>query len=112
SFPPILYQDQDILVIDKPAGLIVQKSHTHDQITLEQLLPEIPEVERKGIVHRLDRDTSGVMVVAQTTAAQENLYHQFQDRLVDKMYEALVWGKPKENHFIIHAPIARHPRYG
>lgn len=112
EFPPIIYQDESILVIDKPAGMIVQKSHTHNQPTLEQALPGRDDLERKGIVHRLDRDTSGLMVIAQTPAAQQSLYQQFQKRQVQKEYQALVWGEFKDHHAIIEAPIARHPHYG
>lgn len=112
TFPPVVYQDQDILVIDKPAGLIIQKSHTHDQPTLEQDLPDLEGVERKGIVHRLDRFTSGLMVIAQSAAAQNSLHQQFVDRTVEKDYITLVWGEFKDSHAIIDAPIARHPRYG
>lgn len=112
DFPPIIYQDESILVIDKPADLIVQKSHTHTQQTLEQLLPQNDQLERQGIVHRLDRYTSGLMVIARTSQAQQSLKKQFSDREVDKEYTALVWGEVKDDHAIVDAPIARHPSYG
>ena len=112
QFPPILYQDEDILVINKPAGLIVQKSHTHTESTLDEMLPQIPGLERQGIVHRLDRDTSGVMVIAKTPAAQIELQQQFANRLVDKEYIALVWGRFADAHAIVDAPILRHPSLG
>jgi 23S rRNA pseudouridine1911/1915/1917 synthase len=112
SFPPILYQDEDIVVINKPAGLIVQKSHTHTEPTLDQLLPANPELERQGIVHRLDRDTSGVMVIARTSHAQQDLQRQFSNRLVEKEYVALVWGEFPDAHAIVDAPILRHPSLG
>lgn len=112
QFPPILYQDEDILVIDKPAGLIVQKSHTHTDPTLDEMLPEAPGLERQGIVHRLDRDTSGVMVIAKTASAQAELQRQFANRLVEKEYIALVWGRFADAHAIVDAPILRHPSLG
>lgn len=112
DFPPILYEDDDLLVIDKPAGLIVQKSHTHTEQTLDAMLPDNNLVERQGIVHRLDRDTSGVMVVAKTAEAQKELQRQFADRLIDKEYIALVWGNFADEHAIVDAPILRHPSLG
>jgi 23S rRNA pseudouridine1911/1915/1917 synthase len=112
TLPPILFQDDQLLVINKPAGLIIQDSHTHTQQTLEQALPDDPTLERQGIVHRLDKDTSGVMVVARTPEAQSNLQQQFKNRQVSKEYTALVWGKSPDDHAIIDAPIARHPVYG
>lgn len=112
QFPPILYQDEDILVVNKPAGLIVQKSHTHTEPTLDEMLPQTPGLERQGIVHRLDRDTSGVMVIAKTATAQAELQHQFADRLVEKEYVALVWGRFADSHAIVDAPILRHPSLG
>ncbi len=112
DFPPILYQDDEILVIHKPAGLIVQKSHTHTEPTLDELLPEVPGLERQGIVHRLDRDTSGVMVVAKTAVAQKELQRQFAHRLTEKEYMALVWGRFIDAHALVDAPILRHPSLG
>src|SRR5690606_2108976 len=111
-FPPIVYQDDDLLVINKPAGLIVQLSHTHQQPTIESMLPDRPELDRRGLVHRLDRDTSGLMVIAATSMAQQALYQQFQQRHVDKRYQTLVWGKVADQHAIIEAPIGRHPVHG
>jgi 23S rRNA pseudouridine1911/1915/1917 synthase len=108
----VLFEDQHLLIINKPAGLIVEDSHTHSQTTLEQLLPQQPGLDRNGIVHRLDRDTSGVMVVAKTLSAQANLQNQFKERLVTKEYTALVWGRSRDDHAIINAPIARHPVKG
>ena len=111
QLPPILYQDDDLLVINKPAGLIVEDSHTHSQTTLQHALNN-NTVDRGGLVHRLDKDTSGVMLVAKTPQAQEALQQQFKLRQVHKTYLALVWGKPKDQHFKIDAPIDRHPVHG
>jgi 23S rRNA pseudouridine1911/1915/1917 synthase len=110
--PEVIYQDDELLVINKPAGLIVEDSHTHSQHTLEQWLAQTSQLDRSGMVHRLDKDTSGVMVVAKTVDAQEKLQQQFKDRQVAKEYQALVWGKAPEQHAIIDAPIARHPAKG
>ena len=112
TFPPIIFEDEALMVINKPAGLIIQKSHTHAQRTLEDMLPVLPNLERGGLVHRLDRDTSGVMIVAKTPSAQQFLQEQFAERLVDKEYIALVWDQIPEDHAIIDAPIARHPAIG
>ena len=112
NFPSILFEDNWLLVIDKPAGLIVQKSHTHNEQTLEAMLPEAEELERKGIVHRLDRDTSGVMVIAKTVDAQTSLQRQFAERQTHKEYVALVWDEVLDEHAIIDAPIMRHPSLG
>jgi 23S rRNA pseudouridine1911/1915/1917 synthase len=112
ELPPQLFKDDQLLVINKPAGLIVEDAHTHSQATLEHALPQDDDLDRNGLVHRLDKDTSGVMLVAQTPEAQANLQQQFKDRTVTKQYTALVWGKPKDKHFIIDAPIARHPMLG
>jgi 23S rRNA pseudouridine1911/1915/1917 synthase len=112
QFPPILYQDDDLMVIDKPAGLVVQMSHTHQLLTLEEMLPEQPDLVRRGLVHRLDRETSGVMVLAKTLQAQQNIQQQFKTRAVKKEYQALVWGRVADAQARIDAPIARHPKLG
>lgn len=119
QLPPVVFEDDQILVINKPAGLIVQDSHTHNQATLEQAIaataPDNSDdegLERGGIVHRLDKETSGLMVIAKTPTAQTNLQQQFKDRQVHKRYLAMVWGRPKDDHAIINAPINRHPVTG
>jgi 23S rRNA pseudouridine1911/1915/1917 synthase len=96
---PILYQDADLAVIDKPAGMVVHPAAGHSSGTLvNALLHHITDLSgvggelRPGIVHRLDRGTSGVMVVAKNDAAHKELARQFQDREVEKEYIALVWG--------------------
>jgi 23S rRNA pseudouridine1911/1915/1917 synthase len=95
----ILYQDADIAVLDKPAGMVVHPGAGHASGTLvNALLHHLPDLSgiggerRPGIVHRLDRGTSGVMVVAKNDAAHQELARQFQDREVEKEYIALVWG--------------------
>ena len=95
----ILYQDADLVVVDKPAGMVVHPAAGHPSGTLvNALLHHIPDLsgiggeQRPGIVHRLDRGTSGVMVVAKNDAAHRELTRQFHDREVEKEYIALVWG--------------------
>src|SRR5579862_4535860 len=98
----VLYDDADIAVMDKPAGMVVHPAAGHAQGTLVNALLHhvgglsgIGGVARPGIVHRLDRGTSGVLVVAKTDAAHRELARQFRDREVTKEYLALVWGRPR-----------------
>ncbi|MDA3900219.1 MAG: RluA family pseudouridine synthase [Spirochaetes bacterium] len=114
----IIYDDSDVAVINKPAGLIVHPgagalSDTLVNALLFHLkdLSGIGGVERPGIVHRLDRDTAGLMVIAKNDAAHSSLASQFENRTVDKVYAALTMGKPTASHFFIEHSIARHPRY-
>ena len=97
---PILYQDRDLIVVDKPAGMVVHPAAGHASGTLvNALLHHVDDLSgiggerRPGIVHRLDRGTSGLMVVAKHDAAHEQLARQFHDREVEKEYIALVWGE-------------------
>jgi 23S rRNA pseudouridine1911/1915/1917 synthase len=97
---PILYQDSDLIVVDKPAGMVVHPSAGHASGTLvNALLHHVDDLsgiggeKRPGIVHRLDRGTSGLMVVAKHDSAHEELARQFHDREVEKEYAALVWGE-------------------
>ncbi len=110
---PVVYEDPDILVINKPAGLVVHPAAGNWSGTLLNGLlhhfPPIAAVPRAGIVHRLDKDTSGLMVVAKTLEAQTGLVRQLQDRTVHRQYLALVWGEPSPKR-IISAAIGRHPR--
>lgn len=109
----IIYEDDDLLVIDKPAGLTVHPAPGHRSHTLANAivahlsgLPDSGNL-RPGIVHRLDRDTSGVMVVARNGAAQLNLINQFKARSVVKAYLVLVRGHLTPEEGIIEAPIGR-----
>jgi 23S rRNA pseudouridine1911/1915/1917 synthase len=111
----IVYQDKDLIVIDKPAGMVVHPAAGHAGGTLvNALLHHIDDLsgiggeKRPGIVHRLDRGTSGLMVVAKNDAAHEELSRQFQDREVEKEYIALVWGEVQAGRRI-DAPIGRDP---
>jgi len=112
----VLFQDDSVLVINKPAGLIVHQATPHDTDptvvdALLELHPEISDIgedpTRPGIVHRLDKDVSGVMVIAKTQEAFGELKKQFQNRTVEKEYIALVYGSLPEDHGIIDLKIAR-----
>jgi len=110
----ILYEDDDVLVIDKPAGLTVHPSPGHPAHTLVNAIlshlsdfPENEDWQRPGVVHRLDKDTSGVMLVARNSTAQLNLIEQFKSRSVIKAYHVLVKGHLAPEDGIIEAPIGR-----
>ena len=112
---PVLYQDPDVIVVDKPAGMVVHPAAGHAGGTLvNALLHHVDDLsgiggeKRPGIVHRLDRGTSGLMVVAKHDKAHEELARQFHDREVEKEYTALVWGEVMAGRRI-DAPIGRDP---
>ena len=113
----VLYEDGDLLALNKPAGMTVHPSPGHRTSTLvNAILAHSPDlsgiggVMRPGIVHRLDRDTSGVILVAKDDAAHNALARQLKDRQVEKVYVALVEGTPSPPEGVIDAPIARDPR--
>ena len=112
----VIYEDQDLLVINKPAGMVVHPAPGHLSGTLvNALLARYPELagegsERPGIVHRLDRDTSGLILVAKHPAAKAHLQAQFKRRQVDKTYLALLHGVLEPVQGIVEAPIGRDPR--
>jgi 23S rRNA pseudouridine1911/1915/1917 synthase len=113
----ILYEDTDLVVLNKPAGLVVHPAPGHPRGTLVHALlhhcPDLPgigEERRPGIVHRLDKETSGVMVVAKTDAAMASLAAQFKGRRVKKTYLALVHGEVKQTEARIATEIGRHDR--
>lgn len=112
----VLYTDNDIIVINKPAGLVVHPSEGHWESTLVHgLLYKFPDigglngVKRPGIVHRLDKTTSGLMVIARNGLAQEGLFRDFKARRVHKEYIALCYGVPASKAGEIRFPIARDP---
>ncbi len=109
---PIVYEDDSLIVIDKPAGLVVHPGNGNERGTLMNALlhhaPELAEVPRAGIVHRLDKDTSGLMVVAKTLAAQTHLVRALAAHHVQRHYLALVHGQVATGGSI-DAPIGRHP---
>ena len=112
----IVFEDRDLLVVNKPPGLVVHPGAGHRRGTLLNALlhhcphlAEIGEVSRPGLVHRLDKDTSGLLVVAKTELAHQALVHQFQAREVTKRYLALVWGRLLALEGQIDREVGRHP---
>lgn len=112
----VLYEDDSVIAVDKPAGMVVHAGAGHHTGTLvNALLHRFGSLSgvngdlRPGIVHRLDKETSGVLLVAKTDAAHRALAEQFQNRIVQKMYLAVVHGKLKQKTGRITAPIARDP---
>lgn len=113
----VLYEDADVIVVDKPAGMVVHAGAGHARGTLVNALlhhfgtlPTLNGDLRPGIVHRLDRDTSGAIVIARTDRAHQSLAAQFHDRKVEKIYLALVHGDMKHQQGRISRAIARDPR--
>lgn len=112
----IVYEDEDIIVINKPRGMVVYPAAGNYSGTLvNALLYHTKDLAsnggqiRPGIVHRLDKDTSGLIVVAKNNAAHLNLVEQLKNRQFKKVYQAIVWGDIKDNEGTIDAPIGRHP---
>lgn len=113
----IAYEDEDLLVVDKPAGLVVHPAAGHDRGTLVHALlahcgtslSGIGGVQRPGIVHRIDKDVSGLLVVAKHDRVHQGLAGQFTVHSVERLYEALVHGLPSPTEGVIDQPIARHP---
>ena len=113
----IVYEDADLLVVNKPAGMVVHPAYGHRTGTLVNAVlahcPGIADVGdplRSGIVHRLDKDTSGLIIVAKNDAARQHLQRQFKRREVKKVYLALVEGHLEPARGLIDAPIGRDPR--
>lgn len=108
----ILYEDDYLLVIDKPAGLIVHPGNGNWHGTLLNALlhyaPGLDKIPRAGIVHRLDKDTTGLLMIAKTAKTQSDLIEQFKQRTIKRHYLALVLGSVEKNG-VIDAPIGRHP---
>jgi 23S rRNA pseudouridine1911/1915/1917 synthase len=109
----VVYEDKALAVIDKPAGLVVHPAAGNWSGTLLNGLlaryPETASLPRAGIVHRLDKDTSGLLVTARTLEAQTALVRQLQARMINRQYLALAWGRAPQP-FSVDAPIGRHPR--
>jgi len=113
----VVYEDSDLIVVDKPAGLLVHPAAGQDTGTLvNALLARCPDLQgidgsvRPGIVHRLDKNTSGLMVVAKNDAAQMSLSRQIKQRSITKGYLALVAGHLSPKRGAIEAPVGRHPK--
>lgn len=112
----IIYEDSYVIIIDKPPGVVIHPAPGHYQSTLVhgllyrcKDLSGIGGILRPGIVHRLDKDTSGIMLIAKNDIAHNSLTLQFKNGLIEKEYWALVHGPVKESKGIIDLPIARHP---
>jgi len=111
----VIHEDDAIVVIEKPAGLLMHSApSTQEEVSLAELadavypgLPSLQGEDRPGIVHRLDRDTSGLVVIARTEAAMRHLMHQFAEREVSKTYLAIVHGDPRFDSDWIESPIGR-----
>lgn len=111
----ILYEDKDLLIVNKPAGMVVHPAHGNWTGTLVNglayyfnQLPELPgNSGRPGLVHRIDKDTSGVLVIAKSEKAMTDLARQFFDHSIQRTYIALVWGEPVEDEGTINAHIGR-----
>ena len=125
--PEVIYEDEQILVVNKPYGMLVHEDWTSgtEGTLVEWFLARVPTakgvgevtqkpdgspLERSGVVHRLDRETSGVMVLAKTAEAHAHLKAQFHDRLVKKEYRAFVYGRLHDKWGTINRPIGRNPR--
>ncbi len=113
----VLHEDEDLIVVDKPAGMVVHPSPGHSSGTLVHALLHhcrdlagIGGVERPGIVHRLDRGTSGVMVAAKCDEAHRHLAEQFHEHAIDRVYCAVVRGTPGADEGRVDCAIGRHPR--
>jgi 23S rRNA pseudouridine1911/1915/1917 synthase len=129
----IIFEDKHLLIVDKPPGLVVNVSNTYKEKTLQEMISEkypdlwegkrvsvnsedVPDEypssfkERNGIVHRLDKNTSGVIVVAKEEETFLDLQKQFKNREVEKFYSAIVHGKVKDQEIEIEAPIGRNPK--
>jgi len=114
----ILYEDMHLIVINKPAGMVVHPSHGHDAGTLVHALlhhckdlPGINGVERPGIVHRLDKDTSGSLVIAKTESVHRQLTAMFAEHALDRQYLAWCRGVPRWRHKRIESALGRHPQH-
>ncbi len=114
----IIYEDRNVVIVNKPAGMVVHPSAGHDSGTLVQaVLAHAPDIEgigevlRPGVVHRLDKDTSGIIVFAKNDAAHQQLQAQFKEREVKKVYHALVDSAPPSPSGKIETHIGRDPKY-
>jgi len=111
----IVYEDAFLLVVNKPAGMVTHPAHGHFSGTLVNALmhhlgmQDAGKTIRPGIVHRLDKGTSGLLVVAKNEVVHRELTDQFAARDVKREYRALVWGRLKQNEGVIDAPLGRHP---
>lgn len=112
---PVIYEDDAIVVVDKPAGLVVHPAHGNWDGTLVNallgrgtVLSALGSGDRPGVVHRLDKDTSGVIVLAKTDRAYQSLASQFKEHQTEKTYHAIVYGHVRSRSIVVEEPIARH----
>jgi 23S rRNA pseudouridine1911/1915/1917 synthase len=112
----IAYEDHDLIIVDKPAGLVVHPAYGHPQDTLvNALLHHTKNLSqgfdelRPGLVHRLDKDTSGLIVIAKNERAQRELALQFQRKITHRIYRAMIFGRPKDDTGTIVSHLKRHP---
>ena len=112
----IVYEDDDVIVVNKPAGMVVHPGHGNYSGTLINALiyhfDNLPNnsSDRPGLVHRIDKDTSGLLVIAKTEQAMTHLAKQFFDKTSEREYVAIVWGNLAENEGTIEGNIGRHPK--
>lgn len=113
----IIYEDKDLIIVNKKAGMVVHPGHGNYDNTLVNALayyfkdlPVIDNKERPGIVHRIDKNTSGLLVVAKNQNSMTVLSRKFYDRDIDRKYIALVWGNVKDDEGTINGNIGRHPK--
>ncbi|UCG35769.1 MAG: RluA family pseudouridine synthase [Candidatus Omnitrophota bacterium] len=110
---PIIYEDNDIIVVDKPSGLVVHPPHPGYVETLVNALTFMKkelstvDISRRGVVHRLDKETSGVMILAKNNESHNNLVTQFKERKVKKEYQAICWGQVKKESIRLDLPLKR-----
>ena len=118
----IIYEDEDLLIVNKPAGMVVHPGIGHSRGTLVNALAyhfghdKLPVMDgnyndRLGLVHRIDKNTSGLLVVAKTEYAMSHLAKQFFRHTVERTYYALIWGEPEDHKGTIRANVGRHPRF-
>ena len=116
----IRYEDEDIILLHKPPGMVVHPGIGHSQGTLVNALAyhfeQLPvmkgnDQDKLGLVHRIDKNTSGLLIVAKTDHAMAHLANQFYKHTIERTYYALVWGDPEEDKGTVNAHIARHPRF-
>jgi 23S rRNA pseudouridine1911/1915/1917 synthase len=118
----IVYEDEDLLVVHKPAGMVVHPGVGHRKNTLVNALAyhfghhDLPVMEgnerdRLGLVHRIDKNTSGLLLVAKTDYAMTHLAKQFYDHTIERTYNAIIWGEPAEHSGTIEMNVGRHPRF-
>ena len=111
----IIYEDEELLVVNKQSGMVVHPAHENWEGTLVNALmyhfENLPEMEgnegRPGLVHRIDKETSGLLVIAKTNLAMESLSKQFKDHSIERKYLALIWGAPKKNEGTVNVNLRR-----